>query len=63
MQKIKNICSFCNSLISQGQSLCNDCLKLYDIKIGNYESDGCGCDKWDRITDFYLGSEIGIINH
>lgn len=32
-------------MISQGKSICNDCIKLYDIKIGNYETDGCGCNK------------------
>lgn len=45
MQKINNVCSFCNSSIPRGQSLCEDCIKKFDIKIGNYESDGCGCDK------------------
>jgi hypothetical protein len=45
MQKINNVCSFCNSVISQGQSICKDCIKLYNVKIGNYETDGCGCNK------------------
>ncbi len=45
MQRIINICSFCNARIPQGQSICKDCIKLYNIKISNYENDGCGCDK------------------
>jgi hypothetical protein len=44
MQNPKNVCSFCNSQIAEGQSICKDCIKLYEIKIGNHENDGCGCD-------------------
>ncbi len=44
MENFRNVCSFCNSPISLGQSICNDCIKLYGIKIGNNENDGCGCD-------------------
>ena len=42
--KLWNVCSFCNSPISMGQSICKDCINLYDIKISNHENDGCGCD-------------------
>jgi hypothetical protein len=45
MQNFRNVCSFCNSHIAEGQSICKDCMNLYHIKIGNHESDGCGCDK------------------
>jgi predicted amidophosphoribosyltransferase len=45
MQKINNVCSFCNSKIPQGESICKNCIKLYGITIGNYENDGCGCNK------------------
>jgi hypothetical protein len=45
MQNLRNVCSFCNSHIAEGQSICKDCLNLYDIKIGDHEDDGCGCDK------------------
>lgn len=44
MQNPRNVCSFCNSRIAEGQSICKDCIKLYGIKIGNHEKDGCGCD-------------------
>jgi hypothetical protein len=44
MQNPKNVCSFCNSQIVEGQSICKDCIELYEIKIGNHEKDGCGCD-------------------
>ena len=67
MQNFGNVCSFCNSPISKGQSICKDCIKLYDIKIGDHENDGCGCDSWEEIIDLFLnsiwGSETGITNH
>ena len=44
MENFRNVCSFCNSPISIGQSICKDCINLYDIKISNHENDGCGCD-------------------
>jgi len=67
MQNFRNVCSFCNSHIAEGQSICKDCMNLYHIKIGNHESDGCGCDKWNVTLDFFIdfksGSENGITNH
>lgn len=64
MQKINNVCSFCNSKIPQGQSICKNCIKLYGITIGNYENDGCGCNKWNVFTNLFIkGQKFGIINH
>ncbi|HEX2487558.1 MAG TPA: hypothetical protein VHJ57_03135 [Nitrososphaeraceae archaeon] len=44
MQPFRNVCSFCDSPISLGQSVCKKCINLYDIKTGKHENDGCGCD-------------------
>ena len=37
------VCAFCNAPIEKG-SICDDCMKKYDVKIYNSSKDGCGCD-------------------
>lgn len=44
MQPIRNACSFCDSPIPLGQSVCKGCINFYDIKTCKQENDGCGCD-------------------
>jgi hypothetical protein len=38
-------CAFCSAKIPYGQSVCADCMKKYNIRTFDMDSDGCGCDK------------------
>ena len=40
-----NKCSFCNSRINEGYSLCSKCIKFYSITVSDNELEGCGCDQ------------------
>ena len=39
----KRVCAWCNAVIKQG-SICDDCMKKYNIKAYNSREDGYGCD-------------------
>jgi hypothetical protein len=38
------ICSFCNTAIDNDGSICDKCMKIYNIKTTYALNDGCGCD-------------------
>ena len=38
------ICSFCNTVIDNDESICDKCMILYNIKTSDALNDGCGCD-------------------
>jgi hypothetical protein len=38
-------CTFCDTKIPFGDSVCPSCMKKYNIKAYDLGSDGCGCDR------------------
>jgi hypothetical protein len=38
-------CTFCDTKIIFGESVCPSCMKKYNIKTYDLDSDGCGCDR------------------
>lgn len=43
--KMAKVCAFCNkSKIYESYSVCNDCLKKYNVDLNSDNLDGCGCD-------------------
>ena len=38
-------CTFCDTKIPFGESVCRNCMKKYNIKAYDLGSDGCGCDR------------------
>lgn len=41
---IMRVCSFCNVRIEESKSICNDCMKRYNINAIVSLEDGCSCD-------------------
>jgi predicted amidophosphoribosyltransferase len=39
------VCSFCNTAIDDGGSICDNCMTTYNIKSYDLHNDGCGCNK------------------
>ncbi|GIU71478.1 MAG: hypothetical protein KatS3mg003_0957 [Candidatus Nitrosocaldaceae archaeon] len=38
------VCSFCNTKIDEGESICSNCMKRYGINAMISLEDGCSCD-------------------
>jgi hypothetical protein len=41
----KKICVFCDSVISKGKSICDECMKNHGIRLYDIHNDGRGCAK------------------
>jgi len=37
-------CSFCNTVINDDRSICDECMITYNIKTSDPHNDGCGCN-------------------
>ena len=46
------VCSFCNvATINESESVCNACMKKYDMGTFDNSRDGCGCDCWEEVEE------------
>ena len=39
------VCSFCNTVINDDRSICDNCMITWNIKTSDLNNNGCGCNE------------------